>query len=747
MRAEILTKDLLKIVNPSKDGIFYKGQIIALDWKELKEHVEHPKKNDVFKSSGDFTKDLYKNLALYIINSEDKPSLISLDLNTPAIFEPGHGLFEYIKNIYNKEEKSYINIDETGDNLLFIKSKKLEELPNDFEIFKAEDIHSTVSSVFNDTTKLDLSKIKTDRGQFDWQEEDVDRYSKLEYVLEKVEEIFKYRKSSRYDGDREKQLTPEQKFYNLLEITNKELIHSDAFKLALLDSESSSLKEFLTSRYNKENDYNFSIDFSQPIFQAKILENVQKKDFVLLEKIFENYLEEIHDIDSTYHWSRKDKKPEVKEPIDFALFFNLPETIHYLAEKYHYNTYTISSNTRDFHIANAYKYLNEENKRDKAVLDKYLELITYETREGLSINQDLFQKLPPEVINDPKIINKVCSALDYGDLKEFFDEKKIDCPNYSNKEIIIQNANKPYPYRLSEWIHRFIPKQELDVDFFKSVIQKKPDFYEKMNESFPSFAKDWDIITSAVKSGFKVKNIKHDVMKSLLLKNHTPEQEQIKVRYLIETRNLDNFRHLFSKADDIEKAKAKYHKPEYMFFIAEKSSFFSEIHGAKQVLSKIKSHEEIMSILDKIKTNSFGYEFNSNHFYSSLNSTLKKDKAITNRIMDMGGIKYSYLDEQLAYNAEIVIKCLEENPSEVKYIPNELFSNSKFSVQFAGLLDQGRFEEQEIPSFVRKFFDNQGVKENYQDYLKSYIEYKQLHKDFEVQKPIAEAPKPRKMKI
>jgi len=58
-------------------------------------------------------------------------------------------------------------------------------------------------------------------------------------------------------------------------------------------------------------------------------------------------------------------------------------------------------------------------------------------------------------------------------------------------------------------------------------------------------------------------------------------------------------------------------------------------------------------------------------------------------------------------------------------LPLEFFNNIDFSLSFSALMDNGVFDEKPelIPNFVSKFFENQNVTSNFQDYLKTYIEY------------------------
>lgn len=737
MKTEIQTKDLLKLINPTKDGVSYQGQKIVIDLKELKKYVEQPKQNNVFSVSQNIEENLYKNLALYIINETGKPGLITIDLNNLNIFEPGYGLFEYIKNIYNKEEKSFINIDENGDNLILIKSKNLQKLDANISLSKSEDIqYASIASIFSDTKKLDINNKTTTKGQFDWQEDDADRYSNLEYVVKKVNEIFTYSGKTKHS----KENSHSTEFYKLMEIANKELIASDKFKLALLDLNNDSLNELLNSTYEKDNGI-FSIDFSTPLFQDKILEQIKNNQFELFEKVFDSYLLK----ERNYNYS-KYKKEILPITIDFGLMINQPQTIEHLLNKHYYSSSGISSNNDSCSIVSAYRFLNENKKREPKIVEKYLSLISSQSHDGgIYLNDDLLYQIPTELFNEKYVISSVGAGINYSNLKKHLKSNNAECPNLSNKDFILSNISRMSNYRLSDWISNFVDKKDLNEDFLKKIVISKPQFLEEI-EKFPSYSKffqNMEIITAAIQSGFKVKNIRTSTIAPLLLMNHEQKHEDIKIKYLIESRNITSLNYIFKNAADIEKTKEKYNKLEYMFLKSD--DYFSENPASKKALSKIKKPEEILEVLKKINSKNFGYQFTANFFYSSLSIPLKKDTQIVKSILDMGPILYSSLDEQLAYNSEIVIKCLRSSPKEVKQIPQELFANSKFALSFAKMMDENCFEKKDIPNFITKFFDNQEVTENFENYLKLHISHKDMQKD--LNKPQNESAKTRKLKI
>ena len=199
MKTQIKTKELLSLVDPTKDGIVYNENTIKVNIETLSEYVNKPKSMNIFEKSTDPEINFYKNAALYIINSEKNKRFISINLDNKNIFEDG--LFEFIKSIYNKESQVIVSLPETGDNLLLIQAKKLLPISKDITVKdknpeKALDIAlGELSSIFLQTAKVskeELEKSKvTEKDKFFWKEESADLYSNKEFLLDKVKEILK----------------------------------------------------------------------------------------------------------------------------------------------------------------------------------------------------------------------------------------------------------------------------------------------------------------------------------------------------------------------------------------------------------------------------------------------------------------------------------------------------------------------------------------------------------------------------
>jgi len=259
MITKIKTKELLKIINPITDLISFESEDFKIDFSELKKYVEKPRQLNVFKPSENKTIQLYKDLALYIINSSE-PKIVNIDLdnNQPI----NSGVYEYIKNIYQQEEYTMINIPEDGNNSIFIKSKKLLNNPL-LNIDEAKDVtFSKLSTVFFNSEKI------VDNEKFFWKEENNDVYSNQNFVIKKFNDIIKSKNSLD-----EKYLS----FISLIKITDQNLLDSDSFKIALIDINSEPLNNLLINKKHKIKNENFSIDFSSKEIHDKIISNIKRR--------------------------------------------------------------------------------------------------------------------------------------------------------------------------------------------------------------------------------------------------------------------------------------------------------------------------------------------------------------------------------------------------------------------------------------------------------------------------------------
>lgn len=738
MKTEISTNELLKLINPTKDEITYKDQKVQLNLKELKKYIEDPKKYDVFNITGDFEVDLYKNLALYIINSNNQPNLIYMDLNSSTIFESGKGLFEYIKNVYKNEETSYINLSDSVDNNAFVQINNLIELPENLVIYDAEDMHyATAASTFSNNPDL----TKKTRGQVTWQQLNSDMYGDLNYVVGKVEEVFSQRRKSSYENN----VSYDKLLENLFEKVNPELINSDRFQCALIDLNNDYLNDLFIERYNKNEPGVYIIDYSRPVFQEKILEQIKNDNFKLLEQIFNSYSEHR----TNYH---RDESPVISKrllkTIDFKNFLNQQETIDYLLEQEFNMDHFSKDASNQFTLASAYPFLDKEKQLNHIIVSKCISLACKKSDNGyMRINEEIIKNLEPSLFNEPFVLAPVMHHMDTSKVDRFLNYKEY--PILKDKQFLISNCKDMSPWKLGEWVNTFFNKSDIDKEFIKDLVKANTGFLERINQKtdhkLVSFAYDSEITLAALEGGLSVKNIGVNSMIPLLLLDHNEQIELSKLKFLIEQNAIDDFSYqLKIKGEDSINFKEKYHKPEFLFYKKDNWSIKNK-DLRKKSLSKLKTEDEVIKILNKVQDNKFSYEFLSDLFYEGLPKHLQKNKEIVYKLLELGKIPYSNLDLTVAYNCDVALACLNKDRKNIKDIPSELFTNAKFALNFAKLMDRNYFNDSDIPAFVTKFFDNQGVKDNYEDHLKEHLFYNDLQADLD--KPTVAAKKTKRAKI
>jgi hypothetical protein len=738
MKTEILTSELLKIINPTKDEINYKEQKVKLDFKELKKYIEDPKTNNVFAITGDLENDLYKNLALYIINAGNEPNLITLDLNSPTIFESGKGLFEYIKNVYNNDEKSYISLPESGDNLLLIQSNNLSQLSDELDIQDAEDMHyATAASAFSTNPSL----TKKTRGQVTWQHLNSDMYGDLNYVVGKVEEVFDTRRKSGYGNDE----SNEKLFENLFEKINPELSYSDEFKLALMDLNSKILNEFFIERYN-ENDHSvYLIDYSQPIFQAKLLEQVKDGQFTLVGQLFDSFLTH----KNNYH---NDESPKIskrlKETIDFETLFNQPETIEYLLRQHYDNDGFSKHAATEFTLASVYPLLDKEKRLDEAIVKKCLALACKKNSNGyMSIREEIIFNLEPQLFNNEYVLTPLMGHIDAPKIKRFLDYRG-DFPILKDREFLMSTTKNMYGWKLAEWLDTFFTQEELNKEFIKDLVRNNKNFLETINQQkyykFNDFSYEPEITIAALEGGLTPNNIGDKAMRPLLFIDHNEQIERAKLIYLIENRAIGDFSYeLRVKGEELQHLQNKYNKPEFLFYQKDDWSI-RNLEARQRVASKLKNREEVFNVFEKVAQHNLKYKFLSGLFYESLPTHLQKNKKIVYKLLELGTLPYNKLVPTIAYNSDIALKCLSKRKEDIKDIPAEMFTNAKFALGFAKLMDRSHFKDADIPPFVTKFFENQEVTNKYEEKLKEHLFYTDLQADLD--KP-GEVKKTKKAKL
>lgn len=717
MKTQIKTKEFLKIIDPLIDGINYNNQKIIVQLDDIKNFVEQPKQMKIFEPSTDTKEQLLKNLALYIINSTEQ-KFISVDLNNPNVFE--NGIFEYIKSIYRKEPNIILSLTEDGDNSLLIKRHKLIDILNDVTVNnknpeKAQDIElGKLSSIFLQTKiisneeKAQKDKV-TEQDRFFWKEDSPDLYANPSFLLEKVNEILKGNKYG-------KESTVENDFFNLIKKANNSIVKSDEFKLSLLNLNDSFLDKLMI--HSKYPDI-FSIDFSQPIFLKKIQDDIDNKRFVLLDELFI--------INNTQGYNRNQyAHKESLSKINFKQLINHENVVEHLMTKYYSSS---SRHDKDFSLPGCYDLLEPKYKEDNTIIKKYISQITNKTMNNdYYINStDLF-KIPLEKFNDESILAPVLDHIKMDEFKNLLNKNNITNNLLCDKNFILKNAHSLRAYKISDIVHNFIPKEQIDKQFAIDIMERKQDFYSQMkgNNLFSKFIGDLDVIMLAAQTGTKIYNISTEIMSQHLLKQHSHDKELFKIEFLIEHGlNGKCGRYVFDDANEIAAFNQKYDKLEYSFF--QKNDWSKENKSRDKTLGKIKSFDDINELLDNIDKLHLNYYFNTKSFYKALHADLKNNIPLVKRLTGMDNFNYQDISESLQYNQEMALYFIQLKPKTISVVPKEFFNDINFSLEFAKIMDSGRIDlKNEVPLFINKFFENQNVSENFYQHLKSYIFYNSI---------------------
>ncbi len=696
MKTKIKTKQLMQIINPIKDGILYNEELVKINLKVLEEYVLKPKSKKVFAKSINNEINLYKNLALYIINSESK-KIINIDLDDKNIVK--EGLFEFIKSIYNKEEELLVELPEYGDNQLLIKSKSLQPISNKIEVDIAKDIHlASLSSVFLENKNLNKpnkNKI-VDNQKFFWKESNQDLFTDKDFLFNKISQILQ-----------EKNFI-EKTFYDLIEQANNTYVLSDSFKLDLLNLNNKKLNTLLiNSQDNASN--KFKIDFFQPVFKEFLENKVKEGKFHLLESLF------------VYSKSNQKNIEKLSE------FINMEETINYFKA----NDLVQFDNSIVFSFKNCYEFLSPEKKIREDIVKLYIKSITQKT-----INNEVFLddtklfKMPIEVFQNEYILKELTPYLNFSKLAKFLKENKVSSSYLENKQNLLQSFYLS-DYRVISWANNFIPKEEINKELMLEIVSEKTKVLEIISsqptelKNFTHFLYDIDVLYTAYQKGLRISDIKLEWIKEDLIKmNPNKDIEYFKRKYVISNKLLGKSP-IFMKynEEDFIKFKEKYIKLEYVYLKVD--NFLSSYPNRESLgLSKITNSQEVIDLLNNIKDlNLTYYEFDAKNFYKDLNNKLKNNLEIVKEILTLGNLNFSELSESLQYNKNLAIQFIAKDRESIELIPVEFFNDIKFSLDFVKLIDEAVIDVEDAPLFIQKFFDNQQITENYYENLNRYISY------------------------
>lgn len=712
MKVKIKTKDFLKIINPLTEGIIYNNNKIIINLEQLKLFVEHPKQMKVFEDSNNVQEQLLKNIALYIINSNEK-KFISVDINTNSIIQ--NGIFEYIKAIYFKEPYILLSLPKSEDNLLLIKRYHLIDILDDILVTnknpeKAQDVElGKLSSIFLQTKILsneeNVDKIKiTENDRFFWKEETTDLYENPNFLIDKIKAILNTDKYSNLNLN-----SIEFEFFNLIKKANNDFVFSDQFKLSLLNLNDSFLNTIII---NSKQPNLFSIDFSNPVFIKKIEEDIENNKLNLLKALYSKYKKE------------KTNSLNLPKPSDFNRFINHKNVIEYLTN----NSYSNQNN--NLSLVSCYPNLDTIYKENNLIISKYISHISHPNlNNNTYISPDDLLVIPLHKFNEPDILSLVLKHLTIIEFKNLLNKNLLTNTLLNNKKFIIQHSIDIPAYKLSEIIDCFFKKEDITKDFLLNLISVKPDFYFHLqqNKLLNAFYEDFDIIIQSVASGSKFKDIPITVMAPHLLIQDTPDKEKFKINFLIEKNLNGKFgKKIFNSTDEINAFNNKFDKLEYSFFNQNQNQNFnyslSENKSRDKKLTQLKSLSEVNELLNKIDSLKLIYNFNAQSFYNALSPELKNNIELTKRLSKKGKIIYSNLSETLQYNKDIAIHFINLDSKNISLVPKEFFNDINFSLEFSKIMDTGQIDlTKEVPLFINKFFENQKITENFFINLKRYI--------------------------
>lgn len=720
MKTTIKTTELLKILEPINDGVIYKNQIIKLDLEILGRYVNNPKNYKIFESAPTTEEAFYKNLALYIINSNYNHKFVQLDLNKEKSIE--NGLFEFVKNIFNEEKLTYIQLPEDGDNLLFIQSKNLQELPitESSIVEKAIDIElGGRTSVFLKTKKI------IEKEKFFWTAQESGRYSDTDFLVNKLLDASRVIDFSK-NNNRDENNNVDKEFFNILKVSDQKLINSDEFKLTLLKSEYKNIYQVLV---NDSQPKIFSIDFSSDFVRDFILEQTDAKDFSLLGIIFKQ--NSLAKRQNSYEWVKdavKDNKMkfETVHNVQFNTIINHPNTIDFLL-KQRVRELNINGDDDNFSIVSAYPYFSKENKVNPDIVNKFLASICSNRHSDIRIQENKINLMPMSLYNEPYFLEQICMGIEFDKVKSRMKAHDIEPILLSDKNFIAKNCSKVPGYGLLKWISSFISKEEINKEFLLSIVKIKPIFCETIMSSSSSllkqFSNDKDIIFTASSYGFDITKISTKLMKKFFLEDDNEQYELLKIKYLIENREYNSWKDFFKDSEQSKKFEDKYLKSEFMYF--SKDDYFYENKIREKIQNNFKTPEEILNVLEKIKQTPYNYKFKADFFYKELPNNLQSNKKIVDKIFECNEspFPFSSLHESLQYNSELALKFIKIDPKNTLDVSKEFFNDINFSLEFSKLIDARLFKSREslIPEFITKFFDNQGIQENYHEKLTHYV--------------------------
>lgn len=719
MKTYIKNSVLTKLIDPINDGIFYKDTLLKINLKDLSLYINNPTQYKLFQSSDEPLVSFYKDLALYIINFEKEEKMISIDLDQKNPITSG--LFEYVKCLYFKKEYIATQLILTGNNLLLIKSKKLEE--QHLSLPLAIDKHfSQLKPILDDSKNNELIQ-NSDSSYFFWTDGDRDIYSNKDFIFDKIQKIIS-----------ETENKPHNQFHetitSLFERINPTLLNNDFF-LYLMELNHSGLNKFIFSSSQSQ----FNIDFSHPLFQNKMFKDIKNNNFELLEMVFVHSSKNKYSIDSKNKYS-----------IDWKYYLNQPETIEHLKTRYVSPSDSYSRDKENtFCISNCYLLLEERYQLNEKIIEQYIKDISYyNMNRDNKINKEKILKIPLHLFNNEYMLSQFLNHLPVESFSLRLKEENFTNNLITNKEFLLKNLFKMKNNLVEQTksiLINFYKAKDIDIPFVESLIKHHLGFieifsshsknyydYDKRKTIFSHLTNNFDLFFFAYQLGYNIQNIPSEVISPYLFAEFdSPIKNQFILKWVIERNAFSPEFFSIIEDSDIIKYKEKFLRLEYLFF---KDKFDSSHHKLRgKLLSKIKKEEEIHTLLSKIDTISVDSNFETSCFYQALHPSLKKNISIVKSLLKRGHLNFIELEDTLKFNKEIAIMFINRSTKYIRYIPQEFFNDAHFCLEFAKVLDTQGIDD--CPIFVKKFFSNQGVDNKFYDYLKTYLQATNLQKQLE----------------
>ncbi len=712
MKTKIKIKDLQKIFNPLSDTIKYLGNKFNLDIKSIQSKVENPG-SYLFEQTNEI-EHFHNQVANTILNYE-KNKGISLNLESEDVSKSvSAGLLHYIASIYLKEPIIFVEIQNNLTADQFIKSKKLTETEEEFELFNDND-YLNDSINFKDEILVN--------NFFSWFSGNEDSEKDLEFFIKELKNI------------------PQGK--SLLEIYQQipeSIKETENFLYSILVKDktiSSNIIEayFLGDKHEKISSNTLEMKFFNSYPIDLNTSEIKELIFNLNETEFISVVKKIHEFTQN-HYSRNNNTLYYLDEI-----YNDQRVINYCLNNSNSKYYT----GKDFNIKNIYPYFNNELKLNKDLVLSYIQSIESDSGERYIMESEL-TKVPVVMFKDFDILNRCSHSISFKNLKDRF-SREGESPLKLSREQTLEIVKNISHYKFDELVQCFYDKKKIDADFAKEVLKMNRGIESQF---FAPFFKDLDFsifIVEHTRKDFKSINFTQFIKPHLFREDLTEKQESFLINYMITTKKiLETPAHLDIPTTRLEEYKQKYYRPEFMFYkVDDWSSWRND--GIKMV-KKLKDVDSLTQFFENCRNlsskHNISHAFDCQAIFDGIHPTLKNNHdVIFSFLKNIGSNVDLSSSNQFLYNKNNCLELIEKHPFCIKHVPEHMYFDKEFSLAFAKHLDKGG-NLSTAPIKVKKFFEQKDVKESYLSFLTSFISYHELQKNIKENdvKPVL-----RKMKI